>query len=49
MDIAMHYVTIGMQCMQLHDNATYLMHYNAFVFRIMHYNALKTFYSALAT
>ncbi|CAF3451337.1 unnamed protein product [Rotaria socialis] len=28
MDIAMHYFPIEMQWMQLHDNATYLMHYN---------------------
>ena len=34
-----HCNAIGMQCMQLYDNATYLMHYNA----------LKTSYSAIAT
>ncbi|CAF3514508.1 unnamed protein product [Rotaria socialis] len=28
MDIAVHYFPIEMQWMQLHDNATYLMHYN---------------------
>ncbi|CAF4445039.1 unnamed protein product, partial [Rotaria magnacalcarata] len=45
MDIAMHYFTIEMQCMQLHDNTTYFMHYNALTSqKIVNYNALIHFF-----
>ena len=43
----MHYFPIEMQWMQLHDNATYLMHYNGlFVHNALQCNDLSTHHNA---